>query len=172
MPISLAPHPAPRLVLLAALGLAACQPVARATDGAEAGAATIQSAPVDIEFLATPEQQALGLPFSEAVRVGDMLYLSGQIGTLPGTTTLVEGGIQAETRQTMDNIATVLERYGSSLDRVVKCTAMVADMSEWPALNEVYVEYFPGPKPARSALGANGLALGARVEIECWAVVD
>jgi reactive intermediate/imine deaminase len=100
-----------------------------------------------------------------------MLYLSGQIGTLPGSMTLVEGGIQTETRQTMENIRAVLERYGSSLERVVKCTVMIADMSEWPALNEIYVEFFPGPKPARSALGANGLALGARVEIECWATV-
>ena len=58
------------------------------------------------------------------------------------------------------------------MDRVVKCTAMIDDMSEWPAMNEIYTEYFPGPKPARSALGADGLALGAKVEIECWATVD
>lgn len=156
------------LAVLAAVA-GACQPVEipRSSEAdPEAGAAG-----PDVEYLATPEQQSLGLPFSEAVRVGDMLYLSGQIGTLPGTMTLVEGGIQAETRQTMENIKAVLERYGSSLDRVVKCTAMVDDMAEWPALNEVYVEYFPGPKPARSALGADGLALGARVEIECWATV-
>ncbi|NNK61705.1 MAG: RidA family protein [Gemmatimonadetes bacterium] len=161
--------------LLISLGFAACEPVERAP-GPREPATPVETPPTgaaaDVEYLATPEQQALGLPFSEAVRVGDMLYLSGQIGTLPGTMTLVEGGIQAETRQTMDNIQAVLERYGSSLDRVVKCTVMIADMAEWPALNEVYVEYFPGPKPARSALGANGLALGARVEIECWATVD
>jgi reactive intermediate/imine deaminase len=125
----------------------------------------------DVEFLSTPEQQAMGFPFSEAVRVGHMLYLSGQIGNIPGETRVVEGGIQAETRQTLTNIQTVLERYGSSMDRVVKCLAMVADMAEWPAMNEVYAEFFPGPKPARSALGANGLALGARVEIECMATV-
>lgn len=153
-------------VLCALWALAACEPVPLPSDDTAPAA---ESPPAPVQFLATPEQQALGLPFSEAVRVGDMLYLSGQIGTLPGTTTLVEGGIQAETRQTMDNIQAVLERYGSSLDRVVKCTVMIDDMAEWPALNEVYVEYFPGPKPARSALGADGLALGARVEIECWA---
>lgn len=153
---------------LLAMVLASCTPVEVDTPiSAEDGRAV----PVVVEHLATPEQEALGLPFSEAVQVGHMLYLSGQIGTLPGTMTLVEGGIQPETRQTMDNIQAVLERYGSSLERVVKCTAMVADMAEWPALNEVYIEYFPGPKPARSALGANGLALGARVEIECWATV-
>ncbi len=162
----------PRFRALALAGalwaVVGCRPVE--VPPAETASQAGDAAP-EVEFLATPEQQSLGLPFSEAVRVGDMLYLSGQIGTLPGTTTLVEGGIQAETRQTMENIKAVLERYGSSLDRVVKCTAMVDDMAEWPALNEVYVEYFPGPKPARSALGADGLALGARVEIECWATV-
>ncbi|MHA1543689.1 MAG: RidA family protein [Alphaproteobacteria bacterium] len=112
------------------------------------------------------------LPFSAAVRVGDMLYLSGQIGNVPGTKGLVEGGIQAETRQTMENIRMTLEKYGSDLDHVIKCQVFMADMSEWDAMNEVYVSYFKSDKmPARSALGASGLALGARVEIECMAVI-
>jgi 2-iminobutanoate/2-iminopropanoate deaminase len=113
-------------------------------------------------------------PFSPAVRVGDMLYLSGQIGSavVDGRMELVTGGIEAETRQTMENIREVLERSGSSLDRVVRCLVMLTDMREWPRMNEVYASYFPGPKPARSAVGANGLALGARVEIECTAIVD
>lgn len=127
--------------------------------------------PVRGEYLTTPEQEAMGFPFSEAVRVGNMLYLSGQIGNVPGETQVVPGGIQAETRQTLDNIQAVLERWGSSMDRVVKCTVMIEDMAEWPAMNEVYATYFPGPKPARSALGADGLALNAKVEIECWATV-
>jgi len=110
------------------------------------------------------------LPFSSAVQVGKTLYLSGQIGT-DSTFRLVPGGIQAEARQTMENIRKVLERAGSSLDRVAKCTVMMADMSEWPAMNEIYVTFFPRNRPARSALGANGLALGARVEIECIATV-
>jgi reactive intermediate/imine deaminase len=110
------------------------------------------------------------LPFSPAVRVGEMLYLSGQIGTKPGDAArVVPGGIEAETRQAMENIRDVLERGGSSLDRVVKCTVMLADMSEWPAMNAVYVSYFPRRKPARSSFGATALALGARVEIECLA---
>lgn len=100
-----------------------------------------------------------------------MLYLSGQIGTDRRTGTLVTGGIEAETRQTMENIRDVLEKSGSSMDRVVKCTVMLADMREWAAMNTVYTTYFPMHKPARSALGANGLALGARVEIECLSVV-
>lgn len=108
-------------------------------------------------------------PFSPAVRVNGMIYLSGQIGT-DSTGKVVGGGIQAETRQTMENIRAVLQRSGSSFDRVVKCTAFLADMSEWAAMNEVYVTYFAADKrPARSAMGANGLALGARVEIECIA---
>lgn len=109
------------------------------------------------------------LPFSDAVRVGDLLFVSGQIGTVSGMT-LIEGGIQAETRQTMDNIRAVLERNGSSMDRVVKCLVMLDDVGEWGAMNEVYVTYFDR-LPARSAMGADGLALGARVEIECIATV-
>ena len=110
-----------------------------------------------------------GLPFSEAVRVGNMLYLSGQLGR-DGSGKIVSGGIGAETRQTMENIKVTLERCGSSLDHVVKVTVMLADMSDWAEMNKVYVAYFPKNLPARSALGANGLALGARVEIECTAV--
>ena len=91
------------------------------------------------------------------------------MGTGAGMT-LVEGGIQAETRQTMDNIRAVLERNGSSMDRVVKCLIMLDDVGEWGAMNEVYVTYFD-QLPARSAMGADGLALGARVEIECIATV-
>ncbi len=127
-------------------------------------------AAMEVAYLTTPGQESLDLPFSEAVRIGDLMILSGQIGVLPGTLTLVEGGIQAETRQTMENIKTVLERHGSSMERVVKCTVMLEDIDEWGALNDVYREYFPVLKPARSAFGADGLALGARVEIECWAM--
>lgn len=111
------------------------------------------------------------LPFSEAVRVGDMLYLSGMIGVVGGTMTLAEGGIQPETRQTLTNIREALERHGTSMDNVVKCLVMLADMAEWAKMNEVYTTFFPKNKPARSSLGAAGLALNARVEIECVAVV-
>jgi 2-iminobutanoate/2-iminopropanoate deaminase len=111
-------------------------------------------------------------PFSPAVRVGNMLYLSGQIGTTADANGgLITGGIEAETRQTMENIRAVLERSGSSMDRVVKCTVMMADMREWDRMNVVYTSFFPKNKPARSAFGATALALGARVEIECWATV-
>ena len=112
------------------------------------------------------------LPFSEAVRVGHILYLSGQIGMDYTTSKLAEGGISGETRQTLENIKTTLEKYGSSMGEVVKCTVFLADIKEWAAMNEVYVAYFPTDPPARSALGASGLALGARTEIECMATVN
>jgi len=113
-------------------------------------------------------------PFSSAVRTGDLLFVSGQIGTRVegGAPVLVAGGLEAETRQTLDNIRAIVEKAGTSMDRVVKCMVMLADMNDWPKVNEIYATYFPGPKPARSAFGATGLALGARVEIECTARVD
>lgn len=135
----------------------------------ERGAVTVQRANAP-EFLSSPATEALGLPFSEAARVGDLLFVSGQIGNLPGSLELAPGGIQAETQQALDNIAAILARHGSSLDRVAKCTVFLLDMAEWPALNEVWVRTFPN-KPARSALGASGLAKGARVEIECIAAM-
>ena len=129
-----------------------------------------RSAGPELEILSTPEQDALNLPFAEGVRIGDVIVLSGQIGAKPGSMTLVPGGVQAETRQTLENIKASLERYGSSMDRVFKCTVFMKDMADWPAMNEVYVEMFAGHRPARSALGASGLALDGNVEIECFAL--
>lgn len=111
------------------------------------------------------------LPFSPARWAGDTLYVSGNVGNRPGTTELVPGGIQAETRQALENIEATLKAHGASMDDVVKCTVMLDDIAEWGALNEVYVQFFDPPRPARSAFGADGLALGARVEIECIAHV-
>lgn len=122
----------------------------------------------DIEFHPLP--RGMNYPFSEAVRVGSMLYLSGQMGT-DASGRLVPGGIEAETRQILVNVRAVVERHGSSMDRVVKCLVMLADMADWPAMNKVYLEHFAAPLPARSAFGASGLALGGRVEIECVAVI-
>ena len=99
------------------------------------------------------------------------LFLSGQLGTAPGTLELVPGGIRAEAKQALENIQRILEANGSGMDRVVKCTVFLADISEWASMNEVYLEFFPKNPPARSALGASGLALDARVEIECIAVI-
>ena len=142
---------------LATLTLAGCAPAA---------APTAPAAPM---HYGSPDSALRALPFSEAVQVGDLLFLSGQIGVAPGTLTLVPGGLEAEAAQVLENIKSVLARHGSSLDRVVKCTVFLADMRDWPAFNTVYRRYFTGPIPARSALGANGLALGAKVEVECIA---
>ena len=127
-----------------------------------------QIQPVSVEYLGSDP----GKPFCEAVRIGHWLILSGKIGVNPETGKLAEGGIKVETRQVMENIKATLENHGSSLNRVVKCTVMLSDINEWPAMNEVYVMYFPDHRPARSAFAASGLAMGARVEIECWATLD
>jgi len=124
------------------------------------------------KYLTSAETVKANLPFSEAVQVGNMLYLSGQIGLDPATGKLAPGGVAAETRQTMENIKATLEKYGSSMDKVVKCTVFIDDISQWGELNKVYVTYFKKHFPARSALGADGLALGSAVEIECFATID
>lgn len=124
-----------------------------------------------IEYYQSEEMAALGLPFSDAVRVDNMLYLSGVIGMPPGKLELVEGGLQAQTRQIMENISRVLEANGSALNKAIKFTVFIDDIDRWSEFNEVYVEYFPNQKPARSALGADGLALNALVEVECIAVI-
>jgi len=110
------------------------------------------------------------VPFPEGAAVGGLVFLSGQLGNIPGQMALVEGGIRAEARQTLTNIATILQGQGLGLENLVRCTVMLADMADWPAFNEVYRAFFgTRPLPARSAFGCNGLALGARVEVECIA---
>jgi reactive intermediate/imine deaminase len=123
----------------------------------------------EVQYFTTESMK--DMPFSEAVRVGNMLYLSGKIG-IDSSMKLVPGGIAAETRQAMESIKATLERYGSSLDHVIKVTVMLADINEWGEMNNVYVQFFSKHLPARSALGAIGLAMGARVEIECTAVLN
>ena len=143
------------LTLLSALPMLGCQPQAPTTQ---------------VEWLNPPGTDTSARPHSTAVRVDNMLYLSGALGVVPGTGALAEGGIQPETRQALDNISASLEMFGASLDSVVKCTVYLADIAEWGAMNEVYMTYFPN-KPARSAVGNSGLGLDARVEIECMAVI-
>ena len=147
-------------LLMGALSISAC----------ERGRHEHVARPADVEYLLMPGMEGLDLPFSSAVRVDNTLYLSGNLGNVPGTLDLVPGGIQGETKQTLDNIKAVAEHFGSSMEKVVKCTVFLADIGEWAAMNEVYKTYFKNP-PARSALGASGLALNARVEIECIATM-
>ncbi len=121
-----------------------------------------------VEHYGRPVLNAQPLPFSDAVRVGDVLYLSGQLGI--GTDGKLPDGIEAQTKQALDNVGAILKRAGLSYEDVFHCTAMLSDMANWPAMNKVYVTYFPeGKRPARSAFGANGLALGALIELECQA---
>ena len=122
----------------------------------------------DVEFHADGPLKEMGLPFSESVRAGDLLFLSGQIGSGPDGK-LTPGGIEAETKQILLNIAATLERQGLGMKNVIKCTVFLADIADWPAFNVIYKQHFTAPYPARSALGANGLALTARAEVECIA---
>lgn len=106
-------------------------------------------------------------PFSAAVWAGDTLYISGQIGYKDGQ---LVAGFEAQSRQAMDNIFETLKQAGLQRDDLAKCTIMIGDMKKWPEFNKIYQSYFePNRYPARSAFGANGLALGADVEIECIA---
>jgi len=134
----------------------------------------IMSSPADaqnrppVQHYGQPTLNGQALPFSEAVRVGDVLYLSGQLGRGPDGK--LPEGIEAQTKQTLDNIGATLKLAGLGYADVFHCTAMLSDMANWPAFNKVYVTYFPeGKRPARSAFGANGLALGALIELECQA---
>ncbi len=116
-------------------------------------------------FHASHEAKKQNAPFSDAVEVGDMLYLAGQVGMDHSVRKLVDGGIQAETKQSIENIKAVLEHHGSSLDSVVKCTVILSDINDFAAFNEVYKTYFPN-KPARTTFAASGLAVGAKIEID------
>ncbi len=127
--------------------------------------------PLGVQHLNSAEFARTGLPFSEIVKAGELLYLSGQMGTVPGSAALVEGGIVAEARQALQNIERALQAHGYSLRHVVKCTVMLASMEDWARFNDVYREFFKMPYPARSAFGVNGLALGGKLEIDVIASV-
>jgi len=121
-----------------------------------------------VEHFGRPTLNGQPLPFSDAVRVGDTLYLSGQLGI--GADGKLPVGIEAQTRLALDNVGAVLKRAGLGYEDVFHCTAMLSDMANWPTFNKVYVTYFPeGKRPARSAFGESGLALGALIELECQA---
>ncbi|MFN3350416.1 RidA family protein [Pseudorhodoplanes sp.] len=124
----------------------------------------------DVEVLRSNAVNPPGLPFPDGVRVGELVFMSGQIGIKPGTLELPAGGIEAETRQLFENLRVTMETHGMTLSDIVRIQAMLADMAEWQRFNAVYLEFFPDAAPARCAFGATGLALGARVEVEAFAV--
>jgi 2-iminobutanoate/2-iminopropanoate deaminase len=125
----------------------------------------------EVTFLNAPGSENSKLPFSKATQVGNILFLSGELGTDPKTNQLVKGGVEAESKQVMLNIANTLKIFGSDLSKVAKCTVFLADINEWSKFNKVYVTFFKAKFPARSAVAGSGLALSARVEVECIAVV-
>lgn len=143
-----------------------CAAAALAATTALAGCAARR--PAAREVISPPRASRLPV-FSPAVRAGGLIFLSGQIGTRPGTLELVPGGIEAETRQTLENVRAVLRSAGADLEDVVKCTVFLADIRDYDAMNRVYATFFPKDPPARSTVAGSGLALGARVEIECIA---
>jgi reactive intermediate/imine deaminase len=128
-----------------------------------------ESSPKTALYLETEEFAKNNFPFSEAVIYGDIIYASGQIGEVGTDPKLVEGGIVPETHQALLNIKDVLERNGSSMDNIIKCTCMLADIADWAQMSKEYVTFFANHKPARSAFATTGLAMNARVEIECMA---
>ena len=133
-----------------------------------AAAANAQTERPAVEYFPSPVVNGRPAPFSTAVRVGDVLYLSGQIGIGPDGK--LPDTFEGQAKQVMENIGGALKARGLVWGDVFKCTVMIADMKNWPAFNAVYVPYFPAGKlPARSAFGANGLALGAQLELECMA---
>lgn len=138
---------------------AACQP---------AGTNDVRA---EVEYLQLPGTEDAGLPFSSAVRIDEVLYLSGMIGLEPGTMRVVEGGIEAEARQIMEDMKATLEMFGSSMDRVVKCTVFLADEADRDGFNKIYMSYFDN-LPARSGVTVKGLALGAKAEVECIAAAN
>ena len=141
------------LLLLCTLALGAC------------------AAPVASRHVIAPPGASRLAPYSPGIRTGDLLFLSGQVGLRPGTRDLVTGGVAEETRQSLENVRTVLHAAGLDMPDLVKCTVFLADMRDYEAMNTVYVTFFTADPPARSAVGVNGLPLGARVEIECIARV-
>ena len=124
-----------------------------------------------IDYYNSENTKKLDFPFSDATIVNNIIYVAGQVGNIPGTNEIVLGGIREETKQTMKNIESVLLALGSSMDKVFKCTCMLSDISEWGQMSEEYIKFFKDDKrPSRRAFAGTGLALGAKVEIECWAI--
>lgn len=125
--------------------------------------------PQSTRVVIAPEGSSRLAPYSPAIGAADLVFLSGQVGLRPGTRELVPGGVSAETAQALENVRTVLAAAGLTPADVVKCTVFLADMRDYEAMNAVYGTFFGTAPPARSAVGVNGLPLGARVEIECIA---
>lgn len=124
------------------------------------------------EAIVTPAAPSAIGPYSQAIKAGDFLFVSGQIALHPGTGTLIDGGIQDQTHRVLQNVGAILTAAGTSFDQVVKTTVYLVDMSEFAAMNEVYGTYFPAPAPARATIQAARLPRDVRVEIDVVAYVE
>ncbi len=124
------------------------------------------------QVISTDHAPAAVGAYSQGIIANGFVFTAGQIPLIPGTSSLREGGIAAQTRQSMNNVKGVLEAAGSSLDKVVKTTVFLADIADFAAFNAVYAEFFPNNPPARSTVQAGGLPVGALVEIEALATLD
>jgi len=120
----------------------------------------------NVDFLNTGKANP-NLPFSQIVKAGNTLYMSGQIGINPATGKLAAGGFEGEAKQTLENIKRTLELHNYSMSNIVKCTVMLTDISDFKAFNAIYTQYFSAPYPARSAFAVKALALDSSVEVEC-----
>ena len=124
-----------------------------------------------MKAISTKKAPAAIGPYSQAIRVGNLVYTSGQIPIDPATGAFVEGGIKEQTRQSLTNVKAILEEAGTSLANVVKTTVFMADMADFADMNSVYAEFFTEPYPARSAVAVKTLPKGALVEIEVIAEI-
>ena len=126
----------------------------------------------EVKYFVSETSEELNFPFSDASIVGNIIYVSGQVGSKPGTREIVEGGIGAETTQTLNNIKMVLNDLGSNSDKIFKCLCMLEDINDYAEMNNAYTTFFSGREnlPSRSTFAGSGLALGAKIEIECWAI--
>ncbi|KYL33117.1 MULTISPECIES: RidA family protein [Pseudoalteromonas] len=129
-----------------------------------------QAKPSNVDFLNTGKANP-NLPFSQIVKAGNTLYMSGQIGINPATGKLAAGGFEGEAKQTLENIKRTLEQHNYSMSNIVKCTVMLTNINDFKAFNAIYTQYFSAPYPARSAFAVNALALDSLVEVECIGAV-
>jgi len=125
-----------------------------------------QAKPSNVDFLNTGKANP-NLPFSQIVKAGNTLYMSGQIGINPATGKLAAGGFEGEAKQTLENIKRTLEQHNYSMSNIVKCTVMLTNINDFKAFNAIYTQYFSAPYPARSAFAVKALALDSLVEVEC-----
>ena len=124
------------------------------------------------QVISTDNAPAAVGAYSQGIIAGGFVFTAGQIPLIPGTSNLREGGIEAQTRQVMNNIRGVLEAVGSSMDQVVKTTVFLADINDFAAFNAVYSEYFPQSPPARTTVQAGALPIGALIEVEAVALLE